>query len=855
MPSIRLRAYLILMATVILVPVIGFYATALHMLEEAKRESTFLQLEEKANSVSLVVQRELLNAEASLRLLSTSVHLQNGNFEGFYQQANAANQSSSIWFGLLDESGRQVINTKFPYGTVLPSPSGVKEKLSRVLAEGKTVVTDVLLGPSSKMLITTLVTPVTLDNGKRYALLAIFSSDHFINLIRSTEISSTWITGILDSQGKFIARTLDSENTVGTISRVSAAQAFRDEKAGVALHKTQEGVDAYSAFRRIPNTTWSVSVAVPEKEINVASHRAAQMAAFGMTAGVLLAVVLAFFFGGRIVRAIQEAQAAAHQLGRREKLELSHSNIKEVDELFISLVEASQQLHHANESKEEAETRATKAGELLQLAVDAAELGTFYCPFPLDKIYWNNTCKRHFFLSEGTDIDFELFYNLIHSDDRERVRKAVENAVFNHETYDAEYRTQAPDGRIRWIRAKGRAYYNLNGQPVRFDGITIDISRNKEVEARLERASQQKDDFLAMLAHELRNPLAPISSAASLLRLAGGDTARVLKSSEVITRQVKHMAGLLDDLLDVSRVTRGIIKLKNGVVDAKSVISAATEQVHPLMQTKSHQLLIELPAEPAFIRGDDKRLIQIIVNLLTNAARYSPTGGNIRLTLETTSSDLLVKIKDDGIGIPPDLIDHMFDLFVQGERTSDRQQGGLGLGLALVKSLTQLHGGEVSVTSDGIGKGSLFIVRLPRYHPPAIPSKDTIELKARGETERQLKITVVDDNPDVANTLGMLLTEIGHQVWVETDPHIAWRESINRTSDVFILDIGMPGLNGHELAASLRNQPETKDALLIAISGYGQEDDLARSAAAGFNHHLMKPVDMQKLLDILRNSP
>ncbi|WP_343729999.1 ATP-binding protein [Duganella sp.] len=494
-----------------------------------------------------------------------------------------------------------------------------------------------------------------------------------------------------------------------------------------------------------------------------------------------------------------------------------------------------------------ADAKATEADQRLQLAVDAAGLGVFYCPLPLNHIYWNDTCKAQFFLPPEAEVDAELFYSLIAADDRDNVKEAIRRAVEEGADYDVEYRTVAPDGRSRWIRAKGRVYRGGDGTPARFDGITIDIQQQKEAEAALQTANRQKDDFLAMLAHELRNPLAPISSAATVLMRSNHGDEQVLRMSQMIDRQVKHMAGLLDDLLDVSRVTRGKIVLDRAPVDLKTAVADAAEQVLPLIKKRSHQLTMHLAPERTVVSGDAKRLVQVFVNLLMNAARYTPEGGVIDLLLSVDDGQAEVQVRDNGIGLKAELIPQLFDLFVQGERAVDRQQGGLGIGLSLVKRLTELHGGTVAVHSPGPGQGSRFIVRLPLAEP-ALVADAAAQADASAPAKR---ITIVDDNEDAAQALAALLRASGHKVTVEHDPLVALNNAAVTPAEAFLLDIGMPVMDGYTLARRLRELPATRDARIIAVSGYGQEQDRQQALSAGFDALVVKPADLERLSALL----
>jgi signal transduction histidine kinase/CheY-like chemotaxis protein len=364
--------------------------------------------------------------------------------------------------------------------------------------------------------------------------------------------------------------------------------------------------------------------------------------------------------------------------------------------------------------------------------------------------------------------------------------------------------------------------------------------REEEADAR----NRQQNEFLAMLAHELRNPLAPISAAAQLLKLPGADAQRVRQSSDVIARQVRHMTELVDDLLDVSRVTRGLVTLTRRGLDLKRVVASAVEQARPAIAARRHALSLRMCAEHAFVDADQTRLIQIIVNLLTNAAKYTPQGGEIVLAIGVSANEAVLTVSDNGSGIDPALLPHIFDLFTQGVRTPDRAQGGLGLGLALVKSMVALHGGRVEANSAGPGQGSAFSIYLPLVADMMpLPAADSSPVAAAVP----IRLFIVDDNVDAADSLAALLAFEGHEVTVLEDGASALRAAAAHPPQAFILDIGLPDMDGYQLARTLRARPESQDAVLIALTGYGQAHDKALATAAGFDHHFVKPVEWQEL--------
>ena len=376
-----------------------------------------------------------------------------------------------------------------------------------------------------------------------------------------------------------------------------------------------------------------------------------------------------------------------------------------------------------------------------------------------------------------------------------------------------------------------------------------DVTARKRIEDELRAANRQKDQFLAMLAHELRNPLAPITTAAQLLQRGQMDPPGIQRASDIIARQADHMTALVNDLLDVSRVTRGQVTLTREPLDMSAIVGEAVEQVRPLIDTRHHTLQVETAPESLCVEGDRTRLIQVLSNILNNAAKYTPPGGRIVLRAGVEADCVTIAVRDNGQGIDPPVLPYIFDLFIQAERTPDRSQGGLGLGLALVKSLVALHGGRVEARSEGPGTGSEFVVHLPRLAVPGIEEEASEAGVAGGG--QGLRILVVDDNVDGAEMLGTLLEMNGYQTTLAFNGEDGLASALRVRPDVCLLDIGLPDIDGHELARRLRGMPETSGAMLVALTGYGQVEDQQRARKAGFNHHLVKPADLTKLLELL----
>jgi PAS domain S-box-containing protein len=448
--------------------------------------------------------------------------------------------------------------------------------------------------------------------------------------------------------------------------------------------------------------------------------------------------------------------------------------------------------------------------------------------------------------------DKQDWSQLVHSDDRERAGELWRQALATGQPYEIEYRLRhAPTGEYRWCLSRAVPVLGPDGRLIRWLGTSTDVHEQRLTADELRRTSQKKDEFLAMLAHELRNPLAPIKAAADLLKLAGPDTRRLSQATGIIDRQVRHMTELVDDLLDVSRVTRGLVELEKRPVDIRSVISGAVEQVRPLIDARAHALHLHADDTHPRVCGDHTRLVQVLVNLLGNAAKYTPHGGSIGVELHAGDDTVRIAVTDNGSGIDASLLPQVFDIFTQGVRTPDRSQGGLGIGLALVKSLVALHGGEVTARSEGPGKGSAFEVALPRLieaGPGAGDAGQEQAVRGRGTGKR---ILVVDDNADAANSLGELLEALGHEVSVRFDGKSALASVAAFVPEVLVLDIGLPDMDGYELARRLRAEPATVQARYLALTGYGQAHDRTLARVAGFDYHFVKPVDIVALQAVL----
>jgi PAS domain S-box-containing protein len=377
---------------------------------------------------------------------------------------------------------------------------------------------------------------------------------------------------------------------------------------------------------------------------------------------------------------------------------------------------------------------------------------------------------------------------------------------------------------------------------------------NARLYSEVKEAARRKDEFLAMLAHELRNPLAPIRNALHVMKMAGANGDAVESARQMTERQVQHMVRLVDDLLDVSRIMRGRVELRKEPVDLATVIARGVETAQPMLDAQGQELLLAVPPEPLWLEADPTRLAQVVANLVHNAAKFSERAGRVWVTAERQGGEAVIRVRDEGAGIRPDLLPHVFDLFVQADRSLERSQGGLGIGLTVVRSLVELHGGTVTARSEGPGKGSEFVVRLPglRDAGGAAPAGEGGRPAGAGRARRVL---VVDDNVDAAESTALLLRLWGHDVRLAHNGPEAVRAAEEYRPEIVLLDIGLPGMNGYDVARQLRQRPESQKALLVAVTGYGQEQDRRRTQESGFDRHLTKPVDPTALEAIVASLP
>lgn len=490
----------------------------------------------------------------------------------------------------------------------------------------------------------------------------------------------------------------------------------------------------------------------------------------------------------------------------------------------------------------------------LRFALEAGRLGWWEVELPSRALQCSDICKQNFGRHSEDAFTLQDLLDSIHPQDARRVHRAIERSLSDHGDYDIECRIVWPDGQVHWVMMRGTVSTAEDEAPMRIVGVSLDITDRKETEAALAaqadqllHADKQKDEFLATLAHELRNPLAPIRTGLTILKRTrdGGATERTM---EMMDRQLGHMVRLIDDLMDLSRITRGKVKLRTERVTLRSVLEAALESSRSLLEQARQHLEVSIPEETVLFDVDPTRMVQVVDNLLNNAIKYTPEGGHIVLRARVEGDDVVIEVKDDGVGIPSEQLGAVFEMFSQVDRTLERSQGGLGIGLALVRKLLEMHGGIITARSEGPGLGSTFTITLPA----ARRLEKVGPMQSEPATPNPPKrILVVDDNRDAAECLSMLLEISGHSTQMAHTGPDAIATACTFHPEIVFLDIGLPGMDGYEVARQLRRDPETSASTLIAVTGWGSEEDRRRSSEAGFDFHLTKPVESSTVETLL----
>jgi PAS domain S-box-containing protein len=620
-----------------------------------------------------------------------------------------------------------------------------------------------------------------------------------------------------------------------------------------------EGAPLPLAFLPLPLVIWA-AIRFTQREVTTAVAMVCGMAIwftvnghgpFGQWSNNVAMLLLLAYTSTLVMTGIAlGAVTRGRERAMTELREVKDDLAKRVDERTQELAEANRMLHVELEERSRREAVLRRSEERFRLLVDGVK---DYAIFSLDPngyvASWNKGAQsiKGYTAAEIIGKHFSTFYT---PEDLARRWPEHELAIARVEgRFEDEGWRVRKDGTRFWANVIIAALYDDDRRLYGFAKVTRDLTARRRMEA-MQESARQMNEFLAMLSHELRNPLAAMVNALGVLRNEPGN--KLGRAGDVFERQVKHLSHIVDDLLDVSRITRGKITLKNEVVDLKELVARVVESSRPTMDRRRHEFDIHLADEPLPVHADPTRLSQVVINLVGNAAKYTPHGGRIAVTVEREGDLAVLRVRDNGIGIAPELLPKIFDLFVQGESSLARTEGGLGIGLTLAKRLIELQGGSIAASSGGRGKGSEFIVRLPLATVDATAQR--AEATQTPEAVRR-RLLVVDDNRDFAIMLTALLETMGHDVRTAYDGPTAISLAAEYLPDAVFLDIGLPGMSGYEVARTLRNSPAQAGVTLVAFTGYGQDDDRRRVREAGFDNHLVKPAQAAELARIIDSLP
>lgn len=864
MLRIPLAPRLLLLAGVAILPLALMSAVALSALLQMQRDDIRASTVGLARALATAVDTQLRLSVSALETLAVALPLGSDAAEDLpraHAMAGMALRARSEWQAvqLSGPDGAVIFTTSFPFGT----PAGEVIELgshATVAASAQAAVGPLTAGPRGRLGVPVRV-PVLRDGRVHYVLSAIVRPEAILQVVQRQQVPDGWIVSVFDAEQRRIARSRDHERHVGqrpgpSLTGLIAELGERDAIYG--LTEVLEGSSVHTAVARVDAGRWFVALGVPTEMTAGALRESSRIYGGGIALSLVFGVLAAWVVSRSITRPMRRLRDAALALGRGAWVAPTRSEVAEIEAVSQALQAAGAQRRRAEADRQDlldAERRARGEAEratrrLQFLATASATLSsTLEECATLDAIarivvpQLADACRIELASADG-----EPLARRLHGEGAER-----EDLCSHGVPLVARGRTLGALVALRTAPGSGFGDDDrvLLAELARRAALALDnvrlLAAAQAALREAEGASRVKDEFLAMLGHELRNPLAPIVSTLEVMARRDGE--RHAGERRIIERQVRHLSRLVDDLLDVSRIVAGKVELRRSDVDLRDVIARALEQLQPLLALRSTPPRLELPDKPLAVWGDPLRLTQVVANLLANAAKFSGADGRIAIEAGSDGAEAWLAVEDDGEGIAPDLLPRVFDTFVQGAQRRDAGQGGLGLGLAIARGIVDMHGGRIGVQSAGRGQGSRFTVHLPLAAEPVAPAP--LARVAEAPPAGALRVLVVDDNDDAAGSLAVLLQMEGHDVRTAATGAAALAVAAGFAPAVVLLDIGLPDTDGYTLAQRLREAPATRDACLIAVTGYGRAPDRERSRAAGFDEHLTKPVPIGALLQRL----
>jgi PAS domain S-box-containing protein len=814
-----------------LTPVVLFAVVSAAQLVQHERRTLEREAIGRTRAAMSAIDAELRGHITTLQALAASKNLAAGNLKAFHDESRRVLQAQPEWqnIGLSTATKQQLADAILPYGEHAPF-GGDDASFDEAVRTGQPAVGNVAHGHAIRMDNVRVRTPVVLRGEVRYVLSASLKLEALAELLEAQKLPRDWVIGLYDRELNVIVR--DPSVAPGTPAPESFRAAVARSPEGWFRGSTIEGKETYTPYVTSQLSGWVLGIAIPAATVDVGAWRSLALTGTGVVLALALALALAWSIGRRIEAPIASLAKATHAIGRGERLPVpSAATIDEIARL-------AQTLQKSVDAMREREDR-------LRLALDAGRMGSWEWDLRTDQLAWSPEMEGIHDLAPGSFAgSLDAYQQQVHPDDRNYVRLEMIAARERDEQY-LEYRVVRSDTGARWVESRGKVVRDPSGAPQRMVGVCMDITERKRAEETLREASRAKDEFLAMLSHELRNPLAALSAAAHVLKLTHPNEAPAIQARAVVERQTKHMARLIGDLLDTSRLAMGKVGLERERFNLAEAVNNVVHVWRSSGRLERHR--ITTACKPAWVDADRARLEQVLSNLLDNAVKFTPAGKAIHVSVAEEGDWAVLRVADEGEGLSPESAERMFDLFVQGERGLDRAAGGLGIGLALVKRLTELHGGAVSASSPGRGQGAVFTVRLPSVLAPAARAPrfdDGVVLAPR-------RVLIVEDNDDARQMLHETLAFGGHEVREARDGASGLALAAESTPDIALIDIGLPDVDGYEVARRLRAAPGGRRMGLIAITGYGQAEDQRRAYEAGFDAHLTKPVAPERLKQVM----
>ena len=850
---IKLRSHLIVLVLAAIVPLLVFAIGIVQHEIAGERELLTRGMHDTARALTLAIDGEVKASLAVLETLASSPFLDSGDLRSFYRlSARAMEGRRGAYVILFDRSGKPLVNSSRPFGSVLPDPLqaapaqfdsrypvvplGGSEPVRKVLETGRPFVSDLFISLVTQAPRIGLDIPVLRDGGLRYVLELSLDAAEFGRLLAEHQPPKESVLAIVDRKGVAIARTVNAPSRVGRPLAPELAQQIASSDSGAGTGLNSEGVSVYHVFTRSSLTGWKTSLSVAKSEAFAPLSDAMIKLAGGAAIAILIALAATIGFGRRVLRPIATLAASAEAMARGERGSMESSSVLELEELRSALVRAGAAVRQAAEERERS-------------VVDHVVDGIITIDERAMIMSLNPAAERMFGVTAAAMIGQNV--------------KALMPEPYRsgHDGYLSSYLKTGQAkiigiGReVVGLRKDGSTFpmdlavseFRAGSQRL-FTGIVRDITERKRAEQALRDADRHKDEFLAMLGHELRNPLAALTTATHVLRVAAAKDSTAASAHGVIERQTEHIVRLIDDLLDIARVRLGKMSLRQEPLDLAELV-AEVVQSRRMAGLLTHRATVRLDLTPAWINADRARLEQVFSNLLQNALKFTPPDGAIDVRVLQRGGEAVLRVSDSGRGIAPGVLPTIFEPFIQGEQNLARSEGGLGLGLALVKRLAELHGGSVLAESGGEGLGATFTVMLPAI---AAPRELRPTPQAKGERHStRLRILVIEDNQDSRHMLRATLAMEGHEVRDAASGPEGIQAAAEMNPDVVVLDIGLPGLDGYQVARRLRALPGGGEFVLIALSGYGRDDDRAQAEEAGFDAHLVKPATAESLAETI----